>query len=157
MAIAHLGLISLDCADELALAEFWAALLGGKIVYREETMAVVHTERGVLSMIRVPDYQPPTWPNGPSPKHIHLDLAVPDLDVGEREALRLGARRAEAQPEPERWRVLLDPAGHPFCLVTRIPLLPLGPGHPFPQDDQAQPPERAALQLVTRTEAASAG
>ncbi|MBF6061173.1 VOC family protein [Nocardia terpenica] len=127
VAIAQLGVISLDCADEVELATFWAALLGGEIVYREETMAVVHAERGVLSMIRVPDYRPPTWPGGATPKHIHLDLVVADLDVGEREALRLGARRADVQPGPDRWRVLLDPAGHPFCLTAHIPLLPLGP------------------------------
>ncbi|MGW4242486.1 VOC family protein [Nocardia sp. NPDC004722] len=127
MAIAQLAIISLNCADEVELATFWAALLGGEIVYREDTMAVVHTERGVLSMIRVPDYRPPTWPDGAAPASIHLDLAVADLDIGEQDAVRLGARRAQVQPGPDRWRVLLDPAGHPFCLVTHIPLLPLGP------------------------------
>ncbi|MFE3196034.1 VOC family protein [Nocardia sp. NPDC059240] len=127
MAIAQLGLISLNCADEVALAEFWAALLGGEIVYREDTMAVVQAERGVLSMIRVPGYRPPTWPDGVAPASVHLDLVVADLDIGEREAVRLGARRADVQPGPDRWRVLLDPAGHPFCLVAHIPLLPLGP------------------------------
>ncbi|MGB8997061.1 MAG: VOC family protein [Pseudonocardiaceae bacterium] len=37
------------------------------------------------------------------------------------EALWLGARRAPEQPAPDRWRVLLDPAGHPFCVSTQIP------------------------------------
>ncbi|MFI1920129.1 WYL domain-containing protein [Nocardia sp. NPDC020380] len=32
-------------------------LLGGEIVYREDTMAVVHTPRGVISMIRTPAAQ----------------------------------------------------------------------------------------------------
>ena len=27
----------------------------------------------------------------------------------------------EAQPEPDKWRVFLDPAGHPFCLVKVPP------------------------------------
>lgn len=31
-----------------------------------------------------------------------------------------GARLADAQPSPERWRVLLDPAGHPFCFMIMI-------------------------------------
>jgi hypothetical protein len=52
---------------------------------------------------------------------MHLDLAVDDLDEAEAEALRLGAHRAAEQPAPDRWRVLLDPAGHPFCLSTQIP------------------------------------
>ncbi len=31
-------------------------------------------------------------------------------------AVSLGARVAEHQPQPERVVVMLDPAGHPFCL-----------------------------------------
>ncbi|WP_433684027.1 VOC family protein [Nocardia sp. CA-119907] len=127
MPVAQLGLISLDCAEPTVLAAFWAALLGGEVVYRTDDVHIVHTERGVLAALRVPDYTPPTWPNGPTPKHIHLDLRVEDLDIGEAAALALGARLSDAQPGPDRWRVLLDPAGHPFCLTAHIPLLPLGP------------------------------
>ncbi|MEQ7129412.1 VOC family protein [Actinopolymorpha sp. B11F2] len=29
----------------------------------------------------------------------------------------MGARRAEVQPGGDAYRVFLDPAGHPFCLV----------------------------------------
>jgi len=32
-----------------------------------------------------------------------------------------GAVRPDFQPAPERYVVLLDPAGHPFCLSTQIP------------------------------------
>ena len=32
----------------------------------------------------------------------------------------LGARLADPQPD-SRWRVLLDPAGHPFCITTVVP------------------------------------
>lgn len=35
-------------------------------------------------------------------------------------ALALGARLADPQPD-RRWRVLLDPAGHPFCITTVVP------------------------------------
>ncbi|MFF0491968.1 VOC family protein [Nocardia sp. NPDC004068] len=48
-----------------------------------------------------------------------LALTVLDCDdpaAAEAEAVRLGARRAHHQPGNRRWRVLLDPAGHPFCL-----------------------------------------
>ena len=31
-------------------------------------------------------------------------------------AVSLGARVGEQQPQPERVVVMLDPAGHPFCL-----------------------------------------
>ena len=56
-------------------------------------------------------------------KQMHLDVAVDDLDVAEAEALRLGARVVGSQPDPAHYRVLLDPAGHPFCISTRIPEL----------------------------------
>ncbi|MFI6168164.1 VOC family protein [Nocardia sp. NPDC051052] len=127
MAIAQLSLITLNCADKEELAGFWAALLGGEIVYRADDLAVVHTERGSLCALLVPNYRPPTWPGGDTPIHIHLDLKVDDLDDAQAEAVRLGARLAEVQPGPDQWRVMLDPAGHPFCLTARAPLLPLGP------------------------------
>ena len=52
---------------------------------------------------------------------MHLDLAVTDLEAAEAEAVRLGAVRTDEQPAPDRYRVMLDPAGHPFCLSTQIP------------------------------------
>jgi len=64
---------------------------------------------------------------------MHLDIGVDGLapitemeqrrqqffDVAER-AKSLGALVAEHQPQPERVLVLLDPAGHPFCLFPGI-------------------------------------
>ncbi|HXZ83347.1 MAG TPA: VOC family protein [Acidimicrobiales bacterium] len=121
MAVARLGSVSLDCTDPGPLGEFWAALLGGEVAYTSDEFVAVRTDRGWLSTVRVANYVPPTWPEGAFPKQMHLDLAVGDLDEAEAEAIRLGARRATVQPAPERWRVLLDPAGHPFCLSTQIP------------------------------------
>jgi hypothetical protein len=69
----------------------------------------------------VDDYQPPTWPEPDVPKQIHLDLAVDDLEVAVAEAIGCGATLAAVQPAPEARRILLDPAGHPFCLTTMIP------------------------------------
>jgi hypothetical protein len=52
------------------------------------------------------------------PQQVHLDVMVRDLDEGEREALALGAAKAEHQPGTT-FRVFLDPAGHPFCLCVQ--------------------------------------
>jgi hypothetical protein len=71
----------------------------------------------------MPDYRPPSWPDAEIPKQIHLDLGVEDLGASVAEAERLGARPAPIQPEPDRWRVMFDPAGHPFCLTAEIPLV----------------------------------
>lgn len=46
---------------------------------------------------------------------MHLDFAVDDMEEAVNLAKSLGATRASDQPG-ERWRVMLDPAGHPFCL-----------------------------------------
>ncbi|MGD0742408.1 MAG: VOC family protein [Acidimicrobiales bacterium] len=121
MAVARLGSISLDCADPGALGEFWAALLGGEVSFRSDAFVAVKTDRGWLSAVGIPDYEPPVWPEGAPPKQMHLDLAVDDLELAQAEAVRLGARLAAVQPAPEHYRVLLDPAGHPFCLTTQIP------------------------------------
>jgi hypothetical protein len=121
MAVARLGSVSLDCGDPAALAAFWAGLLGAEIAFTSDDFVAVKTDRGWISTVRISDYQPPTWPEGDRPKQIHLDLAVDDLDTAETEAVRLGARLASSQPAPDRWRVLIDPAGHPFCLSAQIP------------------------------------
>ena len=116
MALARLGMICLDCADPVSLAAFWAALLGGEATPVSDDVVVVGNRGTPVAALRVPGYQPPTWPGGTLPKQMHLDLEVRDLDAAEAEAVRLGARRAKEQPRPTRWRVMLDPAGHPFCL-----------------------------------------
>jgi hypothetical protein len=46
---------------------------------------------------------------------MHFDFQVGDLDSAAAEAVALGATVAAHQPQ-ENVRVLLDPAGHPFCL-----------------------------------------
>jgi hypothetical protein len=121
MAVARLAMVSLDCAQPVPLAEFWAALLEGTVIARNDAVSAVQAGTLMIATIRVPDYRPPTWPHGDTPKHIHLDLAVRDLDEAQAEALRLGATRADSQPQPDQWRVMLDPAGHPFCLTANIP------------------------------------
>jgi len=77
----------------------------------------LRAEHGVaLAFQLAPDHRPPQWPSAEHPQQIHLDFAVPDLDEGEAAIIALGARKAEVQPG-ETFRVFLDPAGHPFCLV----------------------------------------
>lgn len=121
MGMVRFGALALDCAEPARLAAFWAELLGGEIAFTGDAFVAVKTDRIWLSTVRVEDYEPPSWPDGGTPKQMHIDLAVDDLDQAEAEAVRLGAKRAADQPSPDRWRVLLDPAGHPFCLSTQIP------------------------------------
>ena len=48
---------------------------------------------------------------------IHLDIEVDNLDDGVAWAIEAGATLAEHQPQDDV-RVMLDPAGHPFCLFA---------------------------------------
>lgn len=123
MAVARAGVVSLDCAEPLPLGEFWAAMLGGEIVVTKPATVLVRTDWVWIAALQVADYRPPSWPDDVVPKQIHLDLAVDDLVEAAAEAQRLGASLPSRQPDPDRWRVLLDPAGHPFCLTTQIPML----------------------------------
>lgn len=59
----------------------------------------------------------PVWPGaeGEPQMQLHLDLQVTDLEGAVADAVALGAEPAAYQPQ-EDVRVMLDPAGHPFCL-----------------------------------------
>jgi len=87
MSNIRLGFIALDCADPGRLSAFWAELLGGEVTFSNDDFAAVKTDRLWLAATRVDDFLPPTWPDGPVPKQLHLDLAVDDLDAAERTAL----------------------------------------------------------------------
>lgn len=113
---ARLAMVTLDCADPEASAAFWSALLGWEVVHSQAEYAMLSGPDHALGFGRVPDYQPPAWPNERGSKQFHLDLAVEDLDAAQERAVSLGASVADPQPSAA-WRVLLDPAGHPFCLT----------------------------------------
>jgi hypothetical protein len=120
-SVASLAVTTLNCADPESLAEFWLGLLGGTVIYRGDVVVVISTPRGPLAFGKADDYQPPTWPEGDRAAQVHLDLSAADRDAARAEAIRLGATRAEHQPGGDTWEVLLDPAGHPFCLTSMPP------------------------------------
>lgn len=121
MVVARSGIVSLDCDDPKTLAEFWVSMLGGQVMFVHDDSIVIRTDWLWLSAMQIPDYQPPTWPSNEVPKQIHLNLAIDDVELAVAEALRLGASTATFQPAPSEFRVMLDPAGHPFCLTTQLP------------------------------------
>jgi catechol 2,3-dioxygenase-like lactoylglutathione lyase family enzyme len=127
------GAVGIDCADAEELAKFYGRLLGWEITARD-TAGTRRGGSGWISM-RNPDgganlsfraeewYQPPVWPEEPGApsKMLHFDIAVDDLDAAVSYALAAGGRVAAHQPvdrDQNQLRVMLDPAGHPFCLCT---------------------------------------
>ena len=119
--IARFSLVALDCPDPMALARFYGALTGWEIepvpAGQEWWVQLRSPSGATLAFQEVADHRPPSWPDGDPPQQLHLDFDVDDLDAGEAEVVALGARKVDDQPKPQFWRVFLDPAGHPFCLV----------------------------------------
>ena len=113
---ARLGAVSFDCPDPDALARFYAGLFGVEVGFSSDDFAALKIGEVWIAAHRVDDYRPPRWPDPNAPQQVHIDLAVEDLDEAETHASSLGAATAETQPSPARWRVMIDPAGHPFCL-----------------------------------------
>lgn len=117
-SIGRLGLVALDCPDALALADFYSSIIGGDLVPGDdEGWVELHTPTGKLAFQEIADHRPPTWPGGEVPQQGHIDIDVANLDGAEAAVLRLGALTADVQPSPDQFRVMIDPAGHPFCLV----------------------------------------
>ncbi|HEY9291168.1 MAG TPA: VOC family protein [Microlunatus sp.] len=116
--VASVAMFTIDCDDPKPLLDFYSRLLGMKIAYQDENVGMITGENGpAIGFGKVDQYTPPAWPDDNSEKQFHLDLKVPDIAAAERAAVELGATVPEHQPG-ETWRVLLDPAGHPFCLTV---------------------------------------
>ena len=109
----------LDTPDPPGLARFYQQLLGWPIASDEPEWVTLRPEGGGagLSFQLEEDHVPPVWPAGPGDPRmqLHLDVEVDDLAAALEVAMAAGAHLAEFQPQHDV-RVLLDPAGHPFCL-----------------------------------------
>jgi len=120
-AVARLAAVSLDTSDPAGLSAFYRELLDLEVFFESEDFVALKGAGILVTMQRVEDHRAPSWPTGEVPKQLHLELAVGDLEEAESKALAIGASKADAQPNPDAWRVLIDPAGHPFCITTLIP------------------------------------
>jgi catechol 2,3-dioxygenase-like lactoylglutathione lyase family enzyme len=113
--------VTFDCPDPAELAHFYGEALGLPVAYSSDDFVLLGQEGAPgLGFSRLPGYQRPTWPDPAQEKRAHLDLGVDDLDAAQARLLALGATEPPSQPDPDRWRVLLDPAGHPFCISTLV-------------------------------------
>ena len=112
--------VTVEAPDPPALARFYAQLLEWPIVHEEPGTSIVGVPPAGSATIvfqGADGYAPPVWPptEGSQRPMTHLDFQVGDLETAVADAVALGATVAGFQPQ-EHVRVLLDPAGHPFCL-----------------------------------------
>ena len=108
------------------LAAFYARLLDGEVTASEPAgpgepeqagWAQVRAGGRTVNIEFEQYWRTLVWPARPGEQFAsqHLDLHVENLTAATDWAIECGAQPAEVQPQ-EDVRVLLDPAGHPFCL-----------------------------------------
>jgi len=120
----RLSAVTLDCPDPRALAEFYAAVIGGTVTSLDTQWATVQGPNGRIDFQRVPGYTPPVWPDPAASIQMHLDFLVTDRAATEARVLAAGATKYDFQPNSGQCFVYADPAGHPFCLTTWDGLMP---------------------------------
>ena len=112
--------IAFDCADADNLADFYSRLLGWEKTISNGEYAGIRTPHGILLVFQTVDnYAPPVWPwedNKPQ-QMAHIDFHVDNLPEAIEHAIKCGAKKANVQYY-ERAAVMIDPAGHLFCLST---------------------------------------
>jgi predicted enzyme related to lactoylglutathione lyase len=111
--------VVLDSPDANELAAFYQQLLGWPVEQDEPGWVKLTSPEGGpgLSFQTEPSYVRPVWPAGPGDPQmmVHLDFAVDDVAAAAAHAVAVGAVVAPYQPQDDVL-VLVDPAGHPFCL-----------------------------------------
>jgi catechol 2,3-dioxygenase-like lactoylglutathione lyase family enzyme len=114
--------VTLDAPDGKALGRFYERLLGWRYFDADDDGASVAPSEDAgynLGFQTEKDYVRPVWPAAPGQPQMsmHLEIQVDHLDEAVEFAVGAGAELASHQPQPNV-RVMLDPAGHPFCLYV---------------------------------------
>ena len=116
--------LTLDCADAEVLGSFYADVLGWQITARDGTgwLQLRNPDGGVGLNIQAEDALRTAGlarTAGRQAKMMHFEVLVDDLEAAVRLVRRSGGSEAPHQPpdrDPTRIRIMLDPAGHPFCM-----------------------------------------
>ncbi|HET8598923.1 MAG TPA: VOC family protein [Segeticoccus sp.] len=116
--------IVLDAPDPRALAHFYERLLGWTVFDEADDWCSLAPSKDAgynLAFQRETHYVRPVWPAQPGQQQmsVHLDFGVDDLAAATEQAVQCGAEAADHQPQDDV-RVMLDPAGHPFCLYLDL-------------------------------------
>jgi catechol 2,3-dioxygenase-like lactoylglutathione lyase family enzyme len=119
--------VSVDARDPRRLAEFWAAVLGYRVIDEQDGLVEIGSWEPTADAYRVGP-QPPTIvfarvPEGKTVKNrLHLDVSPIDAtrDAEVDRLIALGARRADVGQGEQSWVVLADPEGNEFCVLRSL-------------------------------------
>ncbi|MDM7829961.1 VOC family protein [Cellulomonas edaphi] len=112
--IGRLDEVVVDCRDPLALAGFWAQVLGGTPELRDPDWCRLQAPGSpLIAFQRVPEAK--TTKN-----RLHLDVLVDDVEAATLEAEALGATRQGGvhRDTAGSFQVLTDPEGNEWCVVS---------------------------------------
>ncbi|GIF20865.1 putative enzyme related to lactoylglutathione lyase [Actinoplanes tereljensis] len=107
--------VVVDCADPRALARFWSEATDWKLLEVTDDYARLRSAGPFLEFLRAPDER--RWWS-----RVHLDVAPypdDDQDAEVSRLLALGATTADVGQGDAAWKVLADPEGNEFCVLTR--------------------------------------
>ncbi len=110
--------VLIDCTDSEMLAEFWCAVLGWKVLDRDDIGTIeIGDGEGGITVLFEPVPEKKTIKN-----RIHLDV-VPngDQDTEVERVIGLGATRVDIGQGDVSWVVLADPEGNEFCILSARP------------------------------------
>jgi len=118
--------LEVDCADPIALAQFWCAVLDYEVQEEEDGVITIGSPMVPEGKNRTGPVPPVlTFAHVPEAKTIknrlHLDVNPTDREQDEevRRLLDLGARHTDVgQTGDESWIVLADPEGNEFCVLA---------------------------------------
>ncbi len=115
MPIGSLNEIVVDCANPIALARFWQALIGGEVIEESDDWVGLDgdDEGFFVGFQRVPERKS-------GKNRLHLDVDVDDLDRATDEAEQLGARKIGGMRTDGEGslQVMADPGGNEFCFLA---------------------------------------
>ena len=117
----RLAAVSLDGSDPAGLADFYRQFLGLEPYFESEDFVALRGRVSSSPSSGSPTTSRPTGRTGPSRSRSTSSWPSRTWSPPSPRALALGATKADEQPNPDHWRVLVDPAGHPFCITTLIP------------------------------------
>jgi len=118
----ELAAVTIDCQDPVPMIAFYQAMADGQITrYFKDGGANITIGTTSVNIRHVEDFKAPTWPSPDVPMQIHFEFYIDDLQQAEARLQRIGATTAGHQPHNQPGMlVMLDPAGHPFCIGTRV-------------------------------------